>query len=81
MIIKINIYFCFIQIDRTSLFEKTKDDAAAFLEAEKVRLQGLVDQFTKVAVEYNDELVDLRGTLYGKLGNAVQLEGADEDSD
>ncbi|OQV18309.1 hypothetical protein BV898_07702 [Hypsibius exemplaris] len=69
------------QVDLVAVFEKSKDDASAFLEEEKSRIQTQIDRLTKQAADYGEELTELRSVLYGKLGNAVQLEGTDEDSD
>ena len=69
------------QVDHPSFFNKSKDQAGAFLEEEKTRLQKEIDELTQKRAQNESDISELRTLLYSKLGDAVQLEGNEEEDD
>ncbi|GAU97490.1 hypothetical protein RvY_08774 [Ramazzottius varieornatus] len=69
------------QVDHPAFFNKGKHQASAFLEEEKCRLQKEIDELNRKRAQNDSEIKELRAVLYSKLGDAVQLEGNEEDDD
>ncbi len=57
-----------------SFFTVTEDEAIEYLEKAKSATEDLLSQYRSESTQLQTELVELKKTLYGKFGSAINLE-------
>lgn len=54
--------------------ESTEDDATAYVERLRERLQSETEDTESQIAQIDQEMISLKGVLYAKFGNSINLE-------